>query len=157
MITKEQALTENHFEHVSLKNADGSPLRVRRNGKTKTWVTRPNDFRIPVKYGLKQCLYITRENARLFDVPKKETTVVFLVDTKNSPPDHVFAFFPFENYRSYNDLSKVSFSHVGQHSACSVDYAKSCRVASKKESESLKKELEGLGYNLKVVDVWEKL
>jgi len=58
MITYEQAMTANHFEHVTLKNADGTPVRARRNGRTKTWKRSPFEFRIPVKYGLKQCFYI---------------------------------------------------------------------------------------------------
>jgi len=63
MITREQAETAQCFGHVSLKNADGSALRARRNGKTKTWKTRPEEFRIPVKYGLKTCFYITHLDA----------------------------------------------------------------------------------------------
>ena len=27
--------------------------KLRRNGKTQRWKTRPNDFRIPIKFGLK--------------------------------------------------------------------------------------------------------
>ena len=40
--------------------------RVRRTGKTKTWVTRQGDFKIPVKYGLYESAYITQDNAHLF-------------------------------------------------------------------------------------------
>ncbi|MDE2102240.1 MAG: hypothetical protein KGL39_33650 [Patescibacteria group bacterium] len=40
------------WHHKTKKNADGTPMRVRRNGKTQTWKTRPGEFRIPVKYGL---------------------------------------------------------------------------------------------------------
>jgi hypothetical protein len=54
----ENAMSAQRFEHVSAKNADGTPVRARRNGKTKTWKTRPGIFRIPVKYGLKECFYI---------------------------------------------------------------------------------------------------
>jgi hypothetical protein len=36
--------------------------RVRRNGATKLWRTRPGDFRIPVKAGFHVCGYITPEN-----------------------------------------------------------------------------------------------
>lgn len=49
------------FEHKVLKNADGTPLRCRVNGKCKTWKTR-QDFRLPVKYGLRECFYITPKN-----------------------------------------------------------------------------------------------
>lgn len=62
MITKESALTANNFEHISLKNADKTPLRARRNGKTKTWKTRPEEFKIPAKHGLKECFYIDNNN-----------------------------------------------------------------------------------------------
>ena len=63
MITKEQALTARHFEHVTLKGSDGKPVRCRAMGACKTWKTRPNDFKLPVKYGLYQSFYITHDNA----------------------------------------------------------------------------------------------
>lgn len=63
MITKDQAMTANMFYDVSEKNRDGSPVRWRRNGKTKTWKTRPDDFRIPVKHGLYDYGTITQDNA----------------------------------------------------------------------------------------------
>jgi hypothetical protein len=66
MITKQIALGLSHgnvFEHKTIKNKNGSPLRCRVNGKTKTWKTRPDEFKIPVKYGMKCCFYITKENA----------------------------------------------------------------------------------------------
>ena len=63
MVTKELALTAQRFEHIRLKNADGTPVRCRANGACKTWKTRPNEFRLPVKYGLKRCFYITEHNA----------------------------------------------------------------------------------------------
>ena len=67
-VTKEQALTATCFEHVSEKNADGTPVRARRNGQTTTWKTRPTHFKVPVKYGLKNCFYITEQNAKNWDV-----------------------------------------------------------------------------------------
>lgn len=51
------------FIHRSATNADGTPLRAKRNGHTQTWKTRPGQFKIPVKHGLKTCFYITPENA----------------------------------------------------------------------------------------------
>lgn len=51
------------FLHRTVTNKDGTPLKARRNGYTRTWKTRPTEFRIPVKYGLKTCFYITHENA----------------------------------------------------------------------------------------------
>jgi hypothetical protein len=66
MITKTTALTVRHgatFYHTSLKNSDGTPLRCRVNGRCKVWASRPEDYQLPVKQGLKSCFYITRDNA----------------------------------------------------------------------------------------------
>lgn len=63
MITYEQAMAAQNFEHATLKNSDGSPVRARRNGATKTWKREPGRFRIPVKHGLKYCFYIELHNA----------------------------------------------------------------------------------------------
>lgn len=60
-VTKEQALTANLFH-----NEYGD--RWRRNGKTKVWVTRPNKFRIPVKFGMYSYGYITDLNASEYHV-----------------------------------------------------------------------------------------
>jgi hypothetical protein len=48
--------------HKTLKNADGSAMRARVNGKTKFWKTRPNDFKTPMKYGMYNCFYLTPSN-----------------------------------------------------------------------------------------------
>lgn len=63
MITKAQALTARHFEHVKLKGSDKWPIRCRANGKCQVWSTRPNDFKLPVKQGMHNTFYITHENA----------------------------------------------------------------------------------------------
>lgn len=66
MITKEIACATGYrdeFHHVRLKNADGTAVRCRVNGVCKVWKTRPNEFRLPVKHGLKDCFYITESNA----------------------------------------------------------------------------------------------
>lgn len=44
-------------------HANGFPKRVRVSGKCKTWKTRPNEFKLPVKYGLNKNLYITDADA----------------------------------------------------------------------------------------------
>jgi len=65
MITKQMAVTCHHsqtFHHVSEKNSDGTPTRCRVNGACKVWKTRPDDFRLPVKHGLRNCFYITPDN-----------------------------------------------------------------------------------------------
>jgi hypothetical protein len=36
---------------------------ARRNGKTKTWKTRPSDYRIPIKVGFKTCGHIDQRDA----------------------------------------------------------------------------------------------
>jgi hypothetical protein len=54
--------TAKRFEHCSEKNADKTPVRCKRNGKTKYWKTRPNEFKIPVKHGLYDYFYIDQNN-----------------------------------------------------------------------------------------------
>lgn len=49
--------------HRTKNMADGSPLSVRVMGRCQTWATRPNEFRIPVKFGLYQSFYITDDSA----------------------------------------------------------------------------------------------
>ena len=49
MITKEQALTAQRFHYP----VSGTKCETwRRNGKTQVWKTRPDEFRVPVKFGL---------------------------------------------------------------------------------------------------------
>jgi len=51
-VTLEQAKTENEFHVGHLLTSRGYvPWVWGRSGKTKLWKTRPNAFRIPVKYG----------------------------------------------------------------------------------------------------------
>ena len=65
-INRQNAMTANHFEMVDGFNADGSHVRCRRNGKTKTWKRSPDRFQIPVKHGLYDYGYITEDNANAF-------------------------------------------------------------------------------------------
>jgi hypothetical protein len=65
-VTKKQAVAATYrqeFWHKTLTNSDGTPLRARVNGACKTWKTRPDEFRLPMKYGLRECCYITEANA----------------------------------------------------------------------------------------------
>lgn len=58
MISQQQADTATifHAEH----DADAKRIeRWRRNGKTQRWKTRPGEFRIPVKFGLRDYADIT--------------------------------------------------------------------------------------------------
>lgn len=89
MITKEQAITADNFIQVARPTGsekinyngfgtifvpDGGSvplvnvIKWRRNGKTKTWKTRPDEFKIPIKHGLYSFGYITQDNAHLFEV-----------------------------------------------------------------------------------------
>ena len=47
-------------------------VSVRRSGATKTWKTRPGDFRAPVKWGLRDSFYITPSNAHRFYTSEEE-------------------------------------------------------------------------------------
>jgi hypothetical protein len=38
-------------------------ITYRVNGQCQTWITRPNDFRLPVKYGLREYGYVDQTNA----------------------------------------------------------------------------------------------
>ena len=65
-ITKADAVGSHHgqeFHHITAKNADGTPVRCRSMGTCKTWKTRPNAFRLPVKYGMYDSFYLTEINA----------------------------------------------------------------------------------------------
>lgn len=61
-LTAADLLTAHEFWHRSITNADGTPARCRKTGKLKTWKTRPQDFKLPVKHGLKNSFYLTPEN-----------------------------------------------------------------------------------------------
>jgi hypothetical protein len=63
-VTKEQAMTKRDFEHTTLRDSQGNWVRCRATGKCQTWKTRPEDFKLPVKYGLRDSFYITNENAK---------------------------------------------------------------------------------------------
>lgn len=68
MVTKEQAMTAKRFHHVTIKNADGTPLRVRANGKCKTWKRDSARFELPIKHGLYAYSYIAQDNAHEWEV-----------------------------------------------------------------------------------------
>jgi hypothetical protein len=51
---------------VQAEMANGRWWRVRRNGRTKLWKTRPGQWRIPIKAGLRSHAYITEFNAHCF-------------------------------------------------------------------------------------------
>ncbi len=70
MITKEQATTMDMFHEDGCRlivgPRGGRTFQVRwwrRNGMTRTWVTMPSRFRVPVKRGMYAYGYITEQNA----------------------------------------------------------------------------------------------
>lgn len=79
------------------------------------------------------------------------TKVIFLVNERDGEHTDVFAYFP-ELNSDENGRFKTSYSHIGQHSACDPEYAKESRLATPEEYTELKNELEGIGYNLDVID-----
>lgn len=46
----------------------GNPWVVRRNGATKLWKTRPGEFRIPIKAGLRTTGAVEHDNLHLFEI-----------------------------------------------------------------------------------------
>ena len=70
-ITLDQAKSLRHgdiLHHVTNKNSDGTPQRWRVNGAVKTWKTRPNEVKIPVKYGMYSYDYVTHRELHLVDL-----------------------------------------------------------------------------------------
>ena len=81
---------------------------------------------------------------------KKDSQITKIVFLFNERTDESFAYFPEENYNNLSKTTKVCYSHVGQHSACCIAYAKESRLATKEEYKELKDELESIGYNLEL-------
>ena len=67
MITLKEIEEALDKHHLSIKMKNGNYWRVRRNGRTKLWVTRPTHFRIPIKFGLKYCEVITHDTLPYFN------------------------------------------------------------------------------------------
>jgi hypothetical protein len=77
MITRDEALNAREFHCGECTRIIGPRGGVvthtevwRRNGKTQTWVTRPDEFSVPVRYGFtnnrRNYGYITEDNAQHF-------------------------------------------------------------------------------------------
>lgn len=58
--------------HVYNSNADASPQRWRVNGTAKTWKTRPNEVRVPIKHGLRSFNYLTHRNLHLLELTEEK-------------------------------------------------------------------------------------
>ncbi len=74
-----------------------------------------------------------------------KTKVCFLINESDKEAGKdLFAFFPF---LKESPGFFLSYSHLGQHSGCCLDYALESREASMNEAEDLYKELVSIGYN----------
>lgn len=87
MITREQAISESLSEiHFGTCTNKESVTKFRRNGRTITWKTRPEDFKVPIKNGLYKYGYLTRDNAAMFhlakDCPLGRISSVFLTQDR---------------------------------------------------------------------------
>lgn len=83
MLTKHDAETGHEFYHATARNRDGTAVRCRANGKCKTWKTRPDDWRLPVKYGFKDCFYLANYNAHewmTYDPTTRKPTLTELIN-----------------------------------------------------------------------------
>jgi len=70
-ITLEQAKAlknGDHIHHNTATNADGTPQRFRISGKPKTWKTRPNEVKVPIKRGMYENGYLTEDNIAEFSL-----------------------------------------------------------------------------------------
>jgi hypothetical protein len=65
-------LKQHEIYEIGAYNADGTARRWRITGATKTWKTRPNEFRIPLKHGLYAYGEITHNNYMYFSKTEPE-------------------------------------------------------------------------------------
>lgn len=75
--------------------------------------------------------------------------VKFLIEKPEGDlPCDVFAFFPNDKWSDlphFKDM-RTSYAHIGQHSACHIDYANECEEATPEEYADLFAELKRQGY-----------
>lgn len=85
-----------------------------------------------------------------------KTRMVFLLDSNND----VFAYMPDDYYYSITrrkmtkdtDVDmRTCYAHIGQHSACSPEYANQCKQATKTQYTDLYNELISIGYNIEII------
>ena len=79
------------------------------------------------------------------------TLVKFYVE----PDNGILAFFPQINYCKprYGNKTKMSYAHMGQHSACNVDYVKDLKPSTDLSAcLDLISELNNVGYELKILN-----
>lgn len=84
MITKETAQTLGYGTtlHCCIKHECSKTVgprggitenitRVRVSGSCKTWKTRPNEYHLPIKWGLRESYWIDEDNNRSFHLPSE--------------------------------------------------------------------------------------
>lgn len=69
-ITQFDAINATELHVNGLFNADGTCMRYRRAGRTQLWKTRPDDYRMPVKHGLRDHAQITPAYAAHVHTPE---------------------------------------------------------------------------------------
>ncbi len=80
----------------------------------------------------------------------QKTDVKFLIEKGGF--NYVLAYFPNETYTLFPSRQNQCYSHVGQHSGCMPTYASKLKKATPAQYAKLKAELEGIGYNLNVIN-----
>ena len=80
-----------------------------------------------------------------------KTRVLFRADKSGSHKGDITAVFPDLPYDAEGSLV-TCYAHVGQHSGCDRSWVReSTRPAKPAEYEALKRELESIGYTLRIV------
>ncbi len=67
-LTADEIRKLGYGKEIYLEAGCGCLVRCRVNGQVKTWRTRPNEYRVPMKFGLRGCFYL--ENGRKAYVAK---------------------------------------------------------------------------------------
>jgi len=85
-IQKSDAIESDYFHAgacVTLQTPRNATATItetwRANGQLKTWKTRPDDFKLPIKYGLRECWYLTNDNAHSFHRSDQCQPTIFMV------------------------------------------------------------------------------
>ena len=76
MITKADAIRLGEkggtLYHRTARNSDKSPVRARSNGKCQVWKTRPDDWSLPVVYGLRGYFRLTHLESETWCLTEQE-------------------------------------------------------------------------------------
>lgn len=64
-LTKDDFISDPIGTIYHTSRGEGRCMRWKKNGKTQTWKTRPDEFRMPVKHGLYVYDAVTPDNAHM--------------------------------------------------------------------------------------------